>query len=90
MIMEPLLVSRHRCRQCREQMIDADPIDPASPGQSGSQLAAQMGGGEDDAAVGQPGPELLESIGGSQVEVDIGLGIEHEPARRGLCMINGT
>ena len=71
-------------------MIAADPIDPASPGESGSQLAAQMGGGEDDAAVGQAAPELLESIGGGEVEVDIGLGVEHEPARRRLCVINGT
>lgn len=88
--MEPLLVGRHGRRQCCEQMIGTYPIDPASPGQSGSQLAAQMGGGEDDAAVGQAAPELLESIGGGEVEVDIGLGVEHEPARRRLCVINGT
>ena len=48
MIMEPLLVRRHGRRQCCEQMIGTYPIDPASPGQSGSQLAAQMGGGEDE------------------------------------------
>ena len=71
-------------------MISTDPIDLTGPGQSGSQLAAQMGGGEDDGAVGQAGANLLESIGGGEVEVDIGLGVEHEPARRRLCVINGT
>jgi len=69
-------------------MISTDPIDPAGLGQSGSQLAAQMGGSEADAAVGKAGPELLESISGGEVEVDIGLGVEHEPARRRLCLIN--